>query len=130
MQCIHEDIQEYQTKMVTLGIGPQTFASRVNVVPWLDCGVLIGRDCPILVQLLRRAPQATCFSQEVLLQAKLVGVELHIQRPNLTQLIRDYLSPWFALAATREQPPPTTENTPQFPVDKEMLYRWVRASCK
>lgn len=48
IQCIHGDIREYRTKLVSLGIGRQTFTYRVGVVPRFDCSVLIGRDCPIL----------------------------------------------------------------------------------
>lgn len=32
MQCIHGDIREYRTKVVTIGIGAQTFTCRVCVV--------------------------------------------------------------------------------------------------
>lgn len=53
MQCIHGDIQEYQTKLLeTIRIGNKTFTCRVGVVPDLDCGVLIGRDSHLLTQLL------------------------------------------------------------------------------
>lgn len=48
MQCIHRDVWKYRTKMVTIGIGTQIFTCRVGVIPQLDCGVLIGRNCPIL----------------------------------------------------------------------------------
>lgn len=48
MECIHEAIREYRTKMVMTGIGSQTFICRVGFVSWLDCRVLIGQDCPIL----------------------------------------------------------------------------------
>lgn len=51
MQCIHCDIHECRTKVVTTGIGPQTFTSRVGGVSQLDCEVLIRWDCPIRTQL-------------------------------------------------------------------------------
>lgn len=60
MQCIHGDILDYRTK-VTLEVEGQTFICRVGIVPRLDCAVLIGRDCPLLAQLLktpRREPKA------------------------------------------------------------------------
>lgn len=56
MQCIHEDVREYRTKVVIIGTGMQTFTCRVGVVPRLDCGVLIGRDCPTLAQKLQHTP--------------------------------------------------------------------------
>lgn len=33
MQCIHGDIREYRTKVVTISIGTLTFTCRVGVVP-------------------------------------------------------------------------------------------------
>lgn len=41
MQCIHRDIRDYRTKMVTLEFGGQKFACWVEVVSRLDCAVLI-----------------------------------------------------------------------------------------
>lgn len=52
MKCIQRDIKEYRTKHTTIGINTQMFTCRVGVVPHLDCGFLMGRDCPILTQLL------------------------------------------------------------------------------
>lgn len=74
--------------MVTIGIGFQTFTCRVGFVPQLHCGVLIGRDSPILAQLLRQVPETTGFSREVSFKAELVEVKQPKQRPDLVQLTR------------------------------------------
>lgn len=56
MQCIHRDIREHRTKIVSIKIGVQMFTCWLGVIQRLDCGVLIGCDCPILAQLLEKAP--------------------------------------------------------------------------
>lgn len=88
MQCIHGDVREYCTKMVTIGTGSQTFTCQVGMVSRLDCGVLIGRDCPILAQLLQRTqppgrPSVPRFQGD---PAKATMAELPMQRPDLAPL--------------------------------------------
>lgn len=86
MQCIHRDIHKYRTKVVRIGIGAETFTCRLGVVPHLDSGVLIGQDCPILAQLLRKAHHPPGLPANPSRQAEPMGVELHVRREYLARL--------------------------------------------
>lgn len=105
MQCIHGDTHEYRTKVVTIGIGSETFTCQVGVIPQLDCGLLIERDCAILAKFLRRMPTGPGVPQDMVLQAEDVGVELPIQQPDLAQLSCEDPFLWCALANVGRQTP-------------------------
>lgn len=116
--------------MLTIWIVSQTFTCRVGVVPQLDCGVLIRRDCPILTQLLRRTPCPPIPSLNKGLKAKPVRVELPVRRDYLTRVTEDDPSLHFARAATWDHPPPTTEKTPSLTLKRGVLYRWVEGKSQ
>lgn len=79
VKCIHGNVKEYRTKWADISIGPQTFRCRVDMVPWLDCGVLIRKDCPILPQLL--GCRMTLHPGPVrILQTESTGVDLTVDR--------------------------------------------------
>lgn len=54
MKCIHGDVRDYKTKWVEIQVGRQPYQCRVGVVPCLDYAVFIGRDCPVIQELLRK----------------------------------------------------------------------------
>lgn len=91
MQFIHGDIWEYRTKLVAIGVGDHTFTFRVGVVPCLDCGILIGHDYPILMQLLKKAAPkpktgATTAMEAETHQVAPPSIELPVTQEDLAQL--------------------------------------------
>lgn len=95
-----------------MGFGTQTFTCWVGVVPRLDCEVLIGRDCPILAQLLQDTPKLENPSVLVFQvdPAREANIELVVQIPDLAHFNREDQSLCFPLKQAVEQtPPPTAE---------------------
>lgn len=106
-----------------IGIGCQTVMCRVSVVPRLDCTVLKGRDCPMLVQLLWQSGPSIQTGVQPEMQAELDGIELPLQRTDLARLTRDDASLRFAILNALPEPPAFTETTPRFTMDDSILYR-------
>lgn len=75
MRCIHGDLKEYWMKQVRLKLWVQVFVCRVVVVSELDCPVLLGRDCPILQQIVAVA-RATPVPSSEGLQTEILPLEL------------------------------------------------------
>lgn len=103
---INTDIRVYWTKLATIGIGTQTFTYRVGLVPQLDCGVLIRKDCPILAQLLWKAPLSPPPRTGEGTAGQDLGVEFLVQRDEIAHLTGNDSSLQFAKMASREQHPP------------------------
>lgn len=125
MQCIHGDIWDYRTKIVTLEVEGQTFTCWVGVVPRLDCEVLIGRDYPLLTQLLKASRQRNSHPFQQGLQAEPVGMELPLHRTDIALLMRENATLRFALQEALENPPPQDESNHSFTIDHGLLYRWL-----
>lgn len=112
------------------GIGIQTFTCRVGVVFHLDCGMLIGWDCPILAQLLRRIPMTPHLKAEKTLQAEARGLELPVHQEESAWITRDDPSLRFALGYGPRTTSPSTEKAPTFSLDQGVLYRWVEGKSQ
>lgn len=135
IQCMHEDIREYWMKLVTIGIGDQTFTCRAGILPRLDCGVLIGCDCSLLMQLLwKMSPTprqgATKALQAETLEAEGQGVELPVYREDISWLTQEDPLLRFARASACKHPPPATEKAPAFLIDHGVLHRWVESKSQ
>lgn len=124
MQRIHRDVQEYHTKLITTGIGPQMFTCQVGIVSHLDCGVLIGRDCPIMAQLLQWGPPQARSPVSGFQRDPVEGVGWNYWCKYLTCPFNsgrplNKVHPRGGAGPT----PPATEQAPCFTLDKGVLYR-------
>lgn len=75
---------------------------------------MIGRNCPILAQLLRQSHNQVTVPSDQGLQMEPDGVELPLRRADPAPLIHEDPSLWFALQSATLEPPPSTEQTPGF----------------
>lgn len=111
------------------------FTCRLGVVPLLDCGVLIGHDCPLLMQFLRKIASMTQKGTTKVLQAqpreaKGHGVELLVYREDISQLTQEDPSLRFARALAQEQPSPATKKASTFLIHHGVFYRWVEGKTQ
>lgn len=99
----------------------------------MDCGVLIGQECPILAQLLQRPPRLVKAPANPGFQLELVGIELLVRRGDSARLTTEDPSLQFqfpARAAAREQPLPATAKDPSFTMDWGPSYRWFEGKSQ
>lgn len=104
MKCIHGDVKEYRTKWEELTIGNQLYHCKVGVVPHLDCAVLIGRDCPLLPNLLKGR---TAIWKDPLtggLQADNLGPGLPVSREDVAYMTEADPSLRSSRDSMRDQP--------------------------
>lgn len=58
VKCIHGEEWSYPTTEVYLGVNEQSYLMRVGLAPKLPYPVIIGHDCPVLMDLMY--PGSTC----------------------------------------------------------------------
>lgn len=104
LKCIHGDIKEYTTKIISLEIENVKFFCRAGVVAQLGVPVLIERDCPIFKKLVNQSKElGICPNMHQIMAAEEPGIPVPVNPRELAQLTCTYTTLEHACQAVTQE---------------------------